>query len=75
MFHNLLIIGTFTPLLLRLDKSNSTGISLVYYTNFVRIFVTEYIKVMVNIIKSEDGLLNRDWSAQVKTDVEEMKSL
>ena len=62
-----------TPLLLRLDKSNSTGISLVYYTNFVRIFVTEYIKVMVNIIKSKDGLLNRDWSAQVKTDEEEMK--
>lgn len=73
MFYNVLIIGTITPLLLRLDKSNSTGISLVYYTNFVRFFITEYIKVMVNIIKSEDGLLNRDWSAQVKTDVKEMK--
>ncbi len=55
-------------LLFRLNETNPTSIPLVYDTNFVGFFVTEDVKVMIDIVKREDCLLNRDWLTQVETE-------
>ena len=53
-------------LLFRLNETNPTSIPLVYDTNFVGFFVTEDVKVMIDVVKREDCLLNRDWLTQVE---------
>ena len=54
-------------LLLRLNKTNPTSIPLVHDANFVGFFVTEDVKVMVDVVKCEDRFFNRDWLTQVET--------
>ena len=54
-------------LLFRLNETNPTSIPLVYDTYFVGFFVTKDVKVMIDVVKREDCLLNRDWLTQVET--------
>jgi len=53
--------------LLWLNQADSTSISLINNTNIFRFFITEDIEVMINVIKSKDGFLNRHGITQIKT--------
>jgi hypothetical protein len=55
-------------LLLWLDKSYTTSVSLVHNTNLVGLFVAEDIEIMVNVIESEYSLFDGDCFTQVKAD-------
>lgn len=57
--------------LLGLDKANSTSISLVHNADFVGLFITEDVKVVVNVVKCEDSFFDRDGFAQVETTISE----
>lgn len=58
----------FCQLLFRLDQANTASIPLVNNADIVRFFISENIKVVINVVQSKDRLLNGNGFAKIKAE-------